>query len=147
MTDDKSGRPISFAFAGKTAHSDGAEVRLPSAMLKASVNYKQMRDGFAYPLYYNILFADLRAEFTKVLRSAKQADRGYWPKDAIRSGVVVTSKDSLAPSDPSGPNCGGASKNIWVSHAPLLASFRGLSRKMNALMSSPSWKSAGFKIS
>ena len=82
MTDDKSGRPISFAFAGNTGQSDGAEVRLTPAMLKTSVNYKQMRDGFAYPLYYNTLFADLRVELGKALRSAQQNGRGYWPKDS-----------------------------------------------------------------
>ncbi|MBI3807433.1 MAG: hypothetical protein HY281_07955 [Nitrospirae bacterium] len=96
MTDDKSGRPISFVFAGKTSLADGSEVKLTPAMLKTSVNYKQMRDGFAYPLYYNTLFADLRSEFNKALRSAKQAGRGYWPKDATTSGVVVTGKNSLA---------------------------------------------------
>lgn len=96
MTDDRSGRPISFVFASKTSLADGSEVRLTPAMLRTSVNYKQMRDGYAYPLYYNTLFADLRNEFNKAFRSAKQAGRGYWPKDATQSGVVVTGKGSLA---------------------------------------------------
>jgi endonuclease YncB( thermonuclease family) len=96
MTDDKSGRPISFVFAGKTSLTDGSEVKLTPAMLKSSVNYKQMRDGYAYPLYYNTLFADLRSEFNNALRSAKQAGRGYWPKDATKTGVTVNDKTSLA---------------------------------------------------
>lgn len=103
MTDDKSGRPISFAFAGKTTQSDGVAIRLTPAMLKASVNYKQMRDGYAYPLYYNTLFADLRDEFTKALRAAKQAGRGYWPKDATRTGVIIADKNSLTTIKPIWP--------------------------------------------
>lgn len=103
MTDDKSGRPISFVFAGKTSLTDGSEVKLTPAMLRTSVNYKQMRDGFAYPLYYNTLFTDLRNEFTKALRSAKQARRGYWLTDATKTGVIVNGKASLASIKPIWP--------------------------------------------
>lgn len=103
MTENKTGRPICFVFAGKTSLSDGSEIRLTPIMLRSSVNYKQIRDGFAYPLYYNTLFAELRVEFTKALRTAKQAGRGYWPTDATRSGVVVTGKGSLATTKPIWP--------------------------------------------
>jgi hypothetical protein len=76
MTDDKSGRPISFVFAGKTSLTDGSEVKLTPAILKASVNYKQVRDGYAYPLYYNTLFADLRNEFN-IKRCGPQATAAH----------------------------------------------------------------------
>jgi hypothetical protein len=52
MTDDQSGRPICFAYAGATARGDGSDVFLDPPMLRTSVNYRQMRDGFAYPLYF-----------------------------------------------------------------------------------------------
>ena len=103
MTDDRSGRPISFVFAGKTSLADGSEVMLTPAMLRSSVNYKQMRDGFAYPLYYNTLFADLRNELTKALRAAKQPPRGYWLTDATKTGVTVNDKTSLATIKPIWP--------------------------------------------
>lgn len=96
MTDDKSGRPVSFAFAGTTSLLDGSEIRLTPAILRSSVNYKQMRDGYAYPLYYNTLFADLRNEFNKALNTARKSSRGYWPKDATQHGVLVKGKDGLA---------------------------------------------------
>ena len=95
MTDDKSRRPICFAYAGATSRADGSEVFLDGPLLRRSVNYLQMRDGFAYPLYYNTLFASLRGQFNKALAFAKQKGRGYWPTDATRTGVTVHSKADL----------------------------------------------------
>ena len=96
MTDDKSRRPICFIFAGKAPQADGADVHLDAALLRKSVNWKQMRDGFAYPLYYNTLFASLRREFDNALKQAKAAKRGYWPKDRTLKGVSISSKAELA---------------------------------------------------
>ncbi len=97
MTDDKSGRPIAFAFAGKTSRKDGDDdVFLDAKMLRGSVNYLQMKAGFAYPLYYNTLFASLRDEFDQALAQAKNGGKGYWPTDATTAGVKVTSKADLA---------------------------------------------------
>lgn len=95
MTDDKSGRPISFAFAGTINKPDGAEVRLDAALLRKSANYKQMNDGFAYPLYYNTLFADLRTEFNRALRRARLGGRGYWPHDRTLQGVAIQGSAQL----------------------------------------------------
>lgn len=102
MTDDQSGRPICFAFAGAATEADGADVHLTSARLKSSANYKQMRAGFAYPLYYNTLFADLRKQFTIGHKQAKTAAVGYFakkngaPLDRTLKGVTVTSSAQLA---------------------------------------------------
>ena len=96
MTDDKSGRPICFAYAGATSAKDGSEVFLDAALLRRSVNYLQMKTGFAYPLYYNTLFASLRQEFDRALALAKQKKLGYWPTDATRKGVTVKNKSDLA---------------------------------------------------
>ncbi len=103
MTDDLSGRPICFAFAGETSDPDGAEVFLSPALLRKSANWQQIRDGFAYPLYYNTLFAALRNEFNKALKEAKAKKRGYWPKDKTIKGVPITGSASLAAIDPIWP--------------------------------------------
>lgn len=95
MTDDRTRRPIAFAFAGGTNTTDGANVFLDTTLLRKSVNYRQMLDGFAYPLYYNTLFASLRNEFTGAFELAREAKRGYWPKDKTLSGVTVTGEASL----------------------------------------------------
>jgi endonuclease YncB( thermonuclease family) len=95
MTDDQSGRPICFAYAGGTTRGDGSEVFLDLPLLRRSVNYQQMRDGFAYPLYYNTLFAALREQFDVALALAKQQRRGYWPTDATRAGVTIRTAAEL----------------------------------------------------
>jgi endonuclease YncB( thermonuclease family) len=104
MTDDKSRRPIAFVFAGSAPEADGKEnVHLGGARLRRSVNYRQMEAGFAYPLYYNTLFHDLRNQFDVALKSARTAKRKYWKVDATRKGVRVRRKEDLATIPPIWP--------------------------------------------
>jgi hypothetical protein len=105
MTDNKSRRPIAFAFAGNTLKADGSEVHLSPALLRQSVNYRQLLDGFAYPLYYNTLFSDLRLTFDEALEKARSANAatGIWPKDASLTGVRVRRKEDLATIPPVWP--------------------------------------------
>jgi endonuclease YncB( thermonuclease family) len=95
MTDDVSGRPICFAFAGNSGLSDGEEVFLDEPLLRRSVNYGQAQDGYAYPLYYNTLFASLREELTRAIGRARQSGLGYWPSDATTTGVAVAGRADL----------------------------------------------------
>ncbi len=62
-----------------------------------------MKDGFAYPLYYNTLFASLREEFNNALAHAKQNDLGYWPTDSTEAGVIVNTNADLATIKPIWP--------------------------------------------
>jgi hypothetical protein len=103
MTDDRSGRPICFVFAGVTSRRDGSKVSLNGPMLRNSVNYQQAKTGFAYPLCYNTLFASLRREFNQAISFAKQKDLGYWPHDGTLGGVTVRSHDDLAAIHPIWP--------------------------------------------
>jgi endonuclease YncB( thermonuclease family) len=104
MTDDKGGRPISFVFRGKKPPKEnGAMIKLTPAFLRDSVNYGQLRDGYAYPLYYNTLFADLRGEFEKAVQGAKKKGKGYWAEDKTLSGIKPTDKASLSDVDPIWP--------------------------------------------
>jgi endonuclease YncB( thermonuclease family) len=96
MTDDKARRPICFAFAGNTDLADGSMIRLETPMLWKSANYRQMKAGFAYPLYYNTLFVELRRVFDAALAKAKAGQSGYWPKDRTTRGVRVLSQADLA---------------------------------------------------
>lgn len=96
MTDDQAGRPISWLFAGEAeAPDDGSDIFLDEALVRNSVNYGQMRAGFAYPLYYNTLFAELRETLAEAQADAKAQQRGYWPEDATTSGVTVDGNESL----------------------------------------------------
>ena len=103
LTDDQSGRPICFAFAGNTRQKDGSEVFLDGSMLRDCVNYQQAKAGFAYPLYYNTLFASLREEFNEAIAFAKQNNLGYWPEDKTLTGVTVKSGNDLATIPPIWP--------------------------------------------
>jgi hypothetical protein len=103
MTDDQSGRPIAFAFAGETDRDDGSDVFLDVPLLRQSVNYQQMADGFAYPLYYNTLFSDLRNGFNQALLLGKQQPNGYFPTDRTMAGVEVRSRADLATIPPIWP--------------------------------------------
>jgi endonuclease YncB( thermonuclease family) len=122
MTDDKTRRPICFVFAGATNAADGSDVFLDRAMLRKSANLKQTLAGFAYPLYYNTLFAALRGEFNVALRQAKQARRGYWTKDRTLGGVTVNGFASLKTIAPIWPK-------LWrrlethLRHNPSVAGF------------------------
>lgn len=103
MTDDESRRPICFAYAGGTTRADGADTFLDGPLLRRSVNHKQMRDGFAYPLYYNTLFAELRNALTPAYLAARASKRGYWKTDRTNEGVTVTSHADLAAIPPIWP--------------------------------------------
>lgn len=103
MTDDTSGRPICFVFAGNTNLSDGKDIFLDEAMLRDSVNYQQILRGFAYPLYYNTLFANLRKEFSIAVREAQENQVGCWPQDQTLEGVSVENRADLATIPPIWP--------------------------------------------
>jgi hypothetical protein len=100
---DTHGRPISFIFSGVTDREDGSDVFLDLSMLRNSVNYKQMEAGFAYPLYYNTLFKQLRDGFNEALKSAESSSRGYWPTDATMTGVTADDCASLSTIKPIWP--------------------------------------------
>lgn len=92
---DPHGRLVSYVFAGATPLVDGSNVFLSATLLGKSVNFKQVKDGYAYPLYYNTLFAALRNKFNAALVFAKNNNKGYWPTDKTNSGVEVQGSNSL----------------------------------------------------
>ncbi len=100
---DPHGRPIAFVFVGTISKPDGSNIFLDAEMLGSSVNYKQMQSGYAYPLFYNSLFATLRVKFNEALAQAKQSGKGYWIKDKTLIGVNINGKPSLAAIDPIWP--------------------------------------------
>jgi hypothetical protein len=100
---DTHGRPICFAFSGTIDTNDGSDVFLDKPMVRNSINYKQMEAGFAYPLYYNTLFRDLREAFDEALGSVKSSPRGYWPTDATLTGITVDNYQSLSTISPIWP--------------------------------------------
>lgn len=81
VDNNRYGRPVSFAFTGKTNLKDGSETFLDVSMIKRSANYKQLVDGMAYPTFYTTFFWDLRKAFTEATIKARAAKRGIWKVD------------------------------------------------------------------
>ena len=117
---DPHGRPIAFAFKGDTAEADGASIFLTGERLRKSVNFLQVRNGFAYPLYYNTLFRVLRETLNNALGEARGANRGYWPTDATLTGVNIVARSQLATIPPVWPK-------LWRRLEEFLRNHQGLS--------------------
>ncbi len=95
-TDGPPGRPVSVIFTGATNLADGSEINLKPSKLKQSVNYKLLRAGFAYPLFYETFFAEFRAVFVEGVRAAqKPPAKGYWPTEQTNTGVTIKTKAEL----------------------------------------------------
>jgi hypothetical protein len=92
---DEHGRPVSFAFAGAPPESDGAQMTLKASLLKRSLNYKIVASGNAYPLFYDTLFAALRATFTDAVAKARADKRGLWADDKSMSGLKLKDDATL----------------------------------------------------
>lgn len=122
MTDDTSRRPIAFAFAGMTERPDGDDVFLDVPLLAQSVNYQQMTAGFAYPLYYNTLFASLRNALTQAHAIGRLQPNGYFPHDATLAGVTVPAAADLETIPPIWPKLWRRLQE-YFRHATSLAGF------------------------
>ena len=89
------GRPVAFAFAGAPDEPDGSEVYLKPGRLRRSLNYRSVASGHSYPLYYDSLFADLRATFSKAVAKARKDRVGVWRSDRTAKGVTAASQADL----------------------------------------------------
>jgi endonuclease YncB( thermonuclease family) len=93
-------RPICFVYPGATDEDDGTDVFVDAAWVRKSVNYKLMRAGHAYPIFYNTLFAELRVVLVSAMNAARGAGLGVWAKDRSMSGVKYSGPPSLATMPP-----------------------------------------------
>ena len=89
-------RPISFVYSGTVGIGNGADVFADVQWVRRSVNYRLVRSGHAYPMYYNTLFAELRAILTRGVRLSRDEGKGLWPADRSRRGVLYGGPDSLS---------------------------------------------------
>jgi hypothetical protein len=93
---DVHGRPVSFVFVGSPApRPDGSTVVLKPAFLRKSLNYKSLVAGEAYPLFYETLFADLRATLTSAAVNARRRRKPLWQSDRSWLGLTVGGADRL----------------------------------------------------
>jgi endonuclease YncB( thermonuclease family) len=97
---DVHGRPVAFVFTGPLPPGvgDGDALVLDGPLLRSSANYAQLLAGNAYPLFYDTLFASLRAPLAAAARRAQRAQRGLWASDTSQTGVDASSVAALAQS-------------------------------------------------
>jgi hypothetical protein len=116
---DPHGRPIAFTFKGDAPEADGASIFLAGNRLRESVNFLQVLNGFAYPLYYNTLFRALRETLNEALDDARGANRGYWLTDATLTGVNIVTRFQLSAIPPVWPK-------LWRRLEEFLRNHQGL---------------------
>lgn len=83
---EKNGRPIVFVFAGASDQEDGKSVFLTVKQVKKSVNYRQAKAGFVFPIYYMSLYAELREQLTVAIKKARKQRLGVWAEDQSNRG-------------------------------------------------------------
>jgi len=89
------GRPIVFVYSGDSAEPDGSRLFLDSDRMRESVNYKQITSGYAFPLFYDTLFSDLRETLAAQVVIARNSRINIWGSDISNTGIIYTGADSL----------------------------------------------------
>lgn len=92
-------RPVAYAFAGPlpAGVADGDSKFLDAVWLQLSANYAMVRGGFAYPMYYEGAFHDIRAAFDSGVAAARAAGGAntIWPSDVTLGGFVIPPDTNL----------------------------------------------------
>jgi endonuclease YncB( thermonuclease family) len=89
------GRPVAFVFAGQSPAPDGTLIDLSVPVVKKSYNYQATLKGYAYPLFYDTLFGDLREALAGAAGTARSKKRGIWNLDRSTKGFGVTDQLGL----------------------------------------------------
>lgn len=92
---DYHGRPVSFVFLGTTQKRNGEEFRVKSAWLRSSLNYKLLKRGLVYPLFYDTLYHDLRETMRDAAIEAFNKGKGLWPDDWSNDWVDVADQSGI----------------------------------------------------
>lgn len=88
---ERKGRPISFAFAGKTRLRDGGKVSKEKLqkILKDSINYQLLADGLVYPYFFYSLSAKLRNVLSDGVKNAQKKKLNIWLDDKTLAGIKL----------------------------------------------------------
>jgi endonuclease YncB( thermonuclease family) len=88
MAEDK-GRPVSYVFDASQGWQDGQELFLEKPLVRKSVNFRMLRDGLAYPTFYDGLFYDLRELFADETAKVRAKGKGLWAVDMSNKPVQI----------------------------------------------------------
>jgi hypothetical protein len=116
---DPNRRPVSFVFSGETDQADGADLYIDEALTRRSVNYKMVESGFAYTMFYDTLFMEVRVELNSAFVTARQAQRVLHQDDGTTRGVVIRSRADLATIPPIFPKLWRRLEEYFRNHSSL----------------------------
>jgi hypothetical protein len=94
---DVNGRPVSFLLVGDGLPPDGDDVPIDDALLRRTLNARQLADGSAYLTLYASLDAPLRDGLRAIAAAASTRGLGVWGQDAS-ARFVLSDQDSIGPS-------------------------------------------------
>jgi len=137
-------RPVCFVFAGENRRMDGSQVSLDAAMLRDSVNYRQVQTGYAYPLFYNTLDVQTRKTLAQIIDIVAQRPLGNWPTDATQTGVTVRTRADLATIPPIWPKLWRRLETFLKKNRPLAEFVPFLASKNERMRIASSGKERGF---
>lgn len=90
-TTEENGRPVSYVFNASLGLLDGQEIFLEKPLVRKSANFRLLREGLAYPTFYDGLFYDLRELFASETQKVRAKKIGLWAADASLQFMRVTS--------------------------------------------------------
>lgn len=95
---DGNGRPVCFVFAGDPPDWDntGRGDELQVDLLRQSINYKLLQEGYVYPMFYETLYKELRDELVAATEEARAANREIWSGDRSLDGFQVDIPPNLS---------------------------------------------------
>ncbi len=92
---EENGRPVSYVFDASMGWLDGQDIFLEKPLVRKSVNFRMLREGLAYPTFYDGLFYDLRELFADETQKVRAKAKGLWASDHSNSFVQVNSLNDV----------------------------------------------------
>jgi endonuclease YncB( thermonuclease family) len=134
---DANRRPVCFVFTGELEAEDGSTVFLDGPLVRRSVNHQLVATGFAYTLFYQTLFPQIRHELTQAFLSARAAQRGLHQQDATMKGVRLQHRQDLGTIPPIFPKL-WRRLNEYLHHQSAISGFQDwLASRNGDLLSTP----------
>lgn len=147
---DGNGRPVCFVFTGNPPDwdNDGSGNELDADLLRQSVNYRLLQEGYVYPMFYDTLYKELRDEMVAATQKARAAKRGIWSADRSTDGFQVDVPPNLAELPPIFPKLWRRLQSFYQRPSNrkkgLDVFYRELSRGKDRLFTIPDQRSIKF---
>lgn len=90
-TTEENGRPVSYVFNASLGLQDGQEIFLEKSLVRKSANFRLLREGLAYPTFYDGLFYDLRELFAAETEKVRAQKKGLWVADSSHKFMQINS--------------------------------------------------------